>query len=120
MATSTAHVWRFSSPSGWECAACGATEPATAYTVPTYGCTPPTAQSPAQLTLGGPNFKLSPAQIGLDKALDNLRNKLRAEAPEPTRPQCFECAVELSSTLDAYYGHDSYLKKLCCECRGRQ
>lgn len=35
-----------------------------------------------------------------------------------SRPVCSQCPTELSSTMDAYYGRDEYLKGMCSPCRG--
>lgn len=35
----------------------------------------------------------------------------------PAIPRCIACDVELSSTLDAYYGTSARLAKMCRPCR---
>ncbi len=36
------------------------------------------------------------------------------------KPACVRCAIELSPELDAYYGRDAYLGKLCSKCRSKK
>jgi hypothetical protein len=39
----------------------------------------------------------------------------------PTKPTCLDCGVELSKTMDAFYGPpDSYEAGQCIKCRGRK
>jgi hypothetical protein len=40
-------------------------------------------------------------------------------ATEPERPRCISCSIELSTTLDAYYGRDAYEASQCATCRYR-
>lgn len=37
--------------------------------------------------------------------------------PTTDEAHCINCGKELSETLDAYYGRDWYLKRMCDPCR---
>ena len=36
------------------------------------------------------------------------------------RKWCYNCGTPLTAELDAYYGRDEYLAKLCTKCRGNR
>lgn len=70
----------------------------------------------------GPDEKTSP-QLELDfSSIGDLdwavgRDPGPEPVTQPTLPRCTHCHVELSPTLDAYYGHDQRAATHCVKCR---
>lgn len=135
VASTTAHKWVLSMANYTAvCSDCGLSYPASA--VPTFGCNgpPPTVMpsqnaayplgttstapiTPLQVTIGGNTLGgITPGSKGFWKPAETTATA----PPKPDPKKCPTCDIQLSSTLDAYYGRNAFYAGLCVKCRDAQ